>query len=99
MLPLEELEHFSLDGDEYEAFNTSGGLGTLCDTLAGRVRNLDYKSVRYPGHRALMKLLLDDLRSSDGATLKDILRVGDPRHHAGRGAGLRHRQRPARAAC
>ena len=27
--PLEEIEHFSLDGISYEAFNTSGGLGTL----------------------------------------------------------------------
>jgi len=49
-LPLEGLEHFLLDGTEYEAFNTSGGLGTLCETLEGRVRNLDYKTVRYPGH-------------------------------------------------
>lgn len=39
-LPLEGLEHFSLDGTEYEAFNTSGGLGTLCETWAGKVRNL-----------------------------------------------------------
>ena len=35
--PLEGLEQFSLDGVEYEAFNTSGGLGTLCETLRGRV--------------------------------------------------------------
>ncbi|HSQ72447.1 MAG TPA: saccharopine dehydrogenase NADP-binding domain-containing protein, partial [Rubrivivax sp.] len=47
VLPLEGMEHFSLDGTEYEAFNTSGGLGTLCETLAGRVMTLDYKSVRY----------------------------------------------------
>ena len=40
VLPLEGLEHFSLDGTEYEAFNTSGGLGTLCETLEGRVRTL-----------------------------------------------------------
>src|ERR1039458_7498802 len=33
--PLEEREQFSLDGVIYEAFNTSGGLGTLCDTLIG----------------------------------------------------------------
>jgi saccharopine dehydrogenase-like NADP-dependent oxidoreductase len=79
MLPLEGLEHFSLDGVEYEAFNTSGGLGTLCETLAGRVRTLDYKSVRYPGHRALMKMLLEDLRlAHDTATLKDILRRAVP---------------------
>ena len=50
-LALEEIEAFSLDGVAYEAFNTSGGLGTLCDTLAGRVENLNYKTVRYPGHR------------------------------------------------
>ena len=79
VLPLEGLEHFSLDGTEYEAFNTSGGLGTLCETWAGRVRNLDYKSVRYPGHQALMKMLLEDLQlKSDQQTLKDILRRSVP---------------------
>jgi saccharopine dehydrogenase-like NADP-dependent oxidoreductase len=78
-LPLEGLEHFSLDGIEYEAFNTSGGLGTLCETLAGRVRNLDYKTVRYPGHRDLMQFLLRDLRlDSDPDTLKHILRRAMP---------------------
>jgi saccharopine dehydrogenase-like NADP-dependent oxidoreductase len=79
VLPLEGLEHFSLDGTEYEAFNTSGGLGTLCETLAGRVRNLDYKSVRYPGHRFLMKMLLEELNlSKDQETLKDIMRRSIP---------------------
>jgi saccharopine dehydrogenase-like NADP-dependent oxidoreductase len=78
-LPLEGLEHFSLDGTEYEAFNTSGGLGTLCETFAGRVRNLDYKTVRYPGHRDLMKMLLDDLQlKSDQDTLKTIMRRSMP---------------------
>ena len=77
--PLEGLEHFSLDGTEYEAFNTSGGLGTLCETLAGRVESLDYKSVRYPGHRNLMQFLLEDLRlSSDRDTLKTIMRRSVP---------------------
>jgi len=60
--PLEELEEFSLDGILYEAFNTSGGLGTLCETLAGKVRNLNYRTIRYPGHAAIMKALLNDLR-------------------------------------
>ena len=79
VLPLEGLEHFSLDGTEYEAFNTSGGLGTLCETLAGRVRNLDYKSVRYPGHRFLMKMLLEELGlNKDQETLKDIMRRAIP---------------------
>ncbi|RIK95754.1 MAG: saccharopine dehydrogenase [Proteobacteria bacterium] len=60
--PLEEKESFSLDGIDYEAFNTSGGLGTLCETLAGRVDNLNYRTVRYPGHCEIMKTLIRDLR-------------------------------------
>ena len=76
---LEGLEHFSLDGVEYEAFNTSGGLGTLCETLKDQVETLDYKTVRYPGHRDLMKFLLEDLRLSDNQEkLKDILRGAVP---------------------
>lgn len=71
--PLEELERFSLDGIEYEAFNTSGGLGTLCETLEGKVNNLNYRTVRYPGHRDILKLLLQDLRLSERRDLmKDI---------------------------
>ncbi|MDD9947105.1 MAG: saccharopine dehydrogenase NADP-binding domain-containing protein [Myxococcales bacterium] len=64
VLPLEGLEEFSLDGVEYEAFNTSGGLGTLCETLAGKVDNLNYKTIRYPGHCDLMRFLCNDLRLS-----------------------------------
>ncbi|MDX1451348.1 MAG: saccharopine dehydrogenase C-terminal domain-containing protein [Oleiphilaceae bacterium] len=72
--PLEELEHFSLDGADYEAFNTSGGLGTLCETLSGKVRNLNYRTVRYPGHRDAMKLLIQDLRLGERPALfKEIL--------------------------
>lgn len=71
--PLEGYETFSLDGDEYEAFNTSGGLGTLCTTLMGKVKNLNYKTIRYLGHRDLMQFLLQDLRfSEDRDTLKRI---------------------------
>ena len=74
VMPLESLEAFSLDGVNYEAFNTSGGLGTLCDTLAGRVRNLNYMTVRYPGHRDAMKMLIRDLRLGQRRDLlKDIL--------------------------
>jgi saccharopine dehydrogenase-like NADP-dependent oxidoreductase len=77
--PLEEREEFSLDGILYEAFNTSGGLGTLCDTLSGRVRNLNYRTIRYPGHAALMKALLNDLRLRDRRdVLKDILENAVP---------------------
>jgi saccharopine dehydrogenase-like NADP-dependent oxidoreductase len=73
------LEEFSLDGILYEAFNTSGGLGTLCETLAGKVRNLNYRTIRYPGHAAIMKALLNDLRLRDRRELlKDILEHAVP---------------------
>jgi saccharopine dehydrogenase-like NADP-dependent oxidoreductase len=76
---LEEREEFSLDGVLYEAFNTSGGLGTLCETLAGRVRTLNYRTIRYPGHAAIMKALLHDLRLRDRRdVLKDILEQALP---------------------
>jgi saccharopine dehydrogenase-like NADP-dependent oxidoreductase len=76
---LEEREEFSLDGVLYEAFNTSGGLGTLCESLAGRVRTLNYKTIRYPGHAAIMKALLHDLRLKDRRdVLKDILERAVP---------------------
>ncbi|MFN4896232.1 MAG: saccharopine dehydrogenase family protein [Pseudomonadota bacterium] len=71
--PLEGYERFSLDGCEYEAFNTSGGLGSICQTLQGRVRDVTYKTIRYPGHRDLMAFLLDDLKfSSDRESLKKL---------------------------
>jgi saccharopine dehydrogenase-like NADP-dependent oxidoreductase len=71
--PLEGLENFSLDGVEYEAFNTSGGLGTLAETFAGRAKSLDYKSVRYPGHRDIIALLMNELKlNQDRDSLKKI---------------------------
>lgn len=64
---LEGLENFSFEGVEYEAFYTSGGVGSLIDTVTGehktvRETKLAYKTIRYPGHRDLMKFLLQDLR-------------------------------------
>ncbi len=59
---VEALEHPVLG--ELEAFHTSGGSSTLPTTYAGRVRTLEYKTLRYPGHarlaRALFELGLDD---------------------------------------
>jgi saccharopine dehydrogenase-like NADP-dependent oxidoreductase len=79
VLPLEGLEQFSIDGVRYEAFNTSGGLGTLCESLAGRVRELNYKTVRYVGHRDTVALLVNELRLSERRELlKDILERAVP---------------------
>jgi saccharopine dehydrogenase-like NADP-dependent oxidoreductase len=60
-MPLDGVERITIDGTEYEAFNTSGGVATMCQTFAGRVGDLNYKTMRYPGHRDLMKFLLQDL--------------------------------------
>jgi saccharopine dehydrogenase-like NADP-dependent oxidoreductase len=79
VLPLEGYEQFSLDGVRYEAFNTSGGLGTLCESLQGHVRELNYKTVRYSGHCRQMQLLVNELRLSERRDiLKDILEHAVP---------------------
>ena len=79
VLPLEGLEHFSVDGVRYEAFNTSGGLGTLCETLKGKVRTLNYKTVRYQGHRDLAAFLANELQLSHRRDIfKDLLEHAVP---------------------
>lgn len=79
VLPLEGIEHFSLDGVRYEAFNTSGGLGTLCDTLEKRVRELNYKTIRYQGHRDYMAFLVNELQLGQRREiLKEILENAIP---------------------
>lgn len=71
---LEGVESVMIDGIAYEAFNTSGGLGTLAETLAGKVRDMSYKTLRYPGHVEIMKLLLHGLGlSDDKETMRRIL--------------------------
>ncbi|MFN8659495.1 MAG: saccharopine dehydrogenase C-terminal domain-containing protein [Candidatus Obscuribacterales bacterium] len=42
-----------------EAFNTSGGISTLPTTLGDKVKHLDYKAIRYPGHCQQVRLLRD----------------------------------------
>ena len=76
---LSELDTFSVDGVRYEAFHTSGGLGTLCKTLEGKARIVNYKTVRYPGHRDLIRFLLDELNlRGQRAELKRILERAIP---------------------
>jgi len=59
--PLEGLETILINGLVLEAFTTSGGLGTMCETYAGTVQELNYKTIRYPGHCELMRFLLGEL--------------------------------------
>ncbi|MDH4195310.1 MAG: saccharopine dehydrogenase NADP-binding domain-containing protein [Nitrospirota bacterium] len=80
LLPLEGYETISIDGLLYEAFNTSGGLGTLADTYAGTVRTMNYKTLRYPGHCEKIHLLMNDLKlNDDRETLKRILEKAVPK--------------------
>ncbi len=59
--PMEWLETVYVNGTKLEAFTTSGGLGTMCETYLGRVDNLDYKTMRYPGHMELMNFFFHEL--------------------------------------
>ncbi|MFU8815882.1 MAG: saccharopine dehydrogenase family protein [Pseudomonadales bacterium] len=74
--PMEWIETVHVNGVRLEAFTTSGGLGTMCDTYKGRARNLDYKTMRYPGHASLMnfffhELLMREDRELAGRILKN----------------------------
>lgn len=78
--PLEGLEKINLDGLDYEAFNTSGGIGSLGDSYYKKIVNLSYKTIRYPGHCEKMKFLMNDLRmNEDRETLKRIMEHAIPR--------------------
>jgi lysine 6-dehydrogenase len=72
---LSELEtvRFPEPWGELEAFQTSGGISTLPQTLRGRVRNLDYKTIRYRGHCDKFRLLLElGLCAEEPVRLRDV---------------------------
>lgn len=74
-VPLDDIEllDFPEPVGTLEAFNTSGGVSTLCDSYAGRVSNLDYKTLRYPGHALAMRWLLElGLFSSDPVEVEGV---------------------------
>ncbi|MHB1948781.1 MAG: saccharopine dehydrogenase family protein [Gammaproteobacteria bacterium] len=74
LMPLDDLEQIKLDGLTYEAFNTSGGIGSLAQTYKGRVKSINYKTIRYPGHCEKMRFLMNDMKLNyDRDTLKRIL--------------------------
>jgi lysine 6-dehydrogenase len=76
--PLTEVEEieFPEPFGTLEAFTTSGGLSTLARTFAGKARDMDYKTIRYPGHAAKMRTLLDL-----GFFSTDTLTVGETEFH------------------
>ncbi|MDV7340340.1 saccharopine dehydrogenase C-terminal domain-containing protein [Terasakiella sp. A23] len=77
--PMEWLETIYIDGMQFEAFTTSGGLGSMCETYLGRAQNLDYKSIRYPGHAKLMNFFFHELlMREDRAKAGEILTHAKP---------------------
>lgn len=76
---LDGLEYINIEGQEFEAFTTSGGLGTMCETYEGKVDTLNYKTIRYPGHARLMRFLMYELiMKKDKQQLEDILKNAKP---------------------
>ena len=72
--PLENKEEIQIDGLKYEAFNTSGGIGSLTRSYKGKLNTLNYKTIRYPGHCDRIRFLMQDLKlGQDTETLKKIL--------------------------
>lgn len=72
MVPaLDGIEVINIEGQEFEAFSTSGGLGTLCETYEGKLDTLNYKTIRYPGHCKLMRFLLYELILKDQRELTE----------------------------
>ena len=79
--PLADVEEltFPKPFGKLEAFNTSGGSSTLPYTFRGRVKSLDYKTIRYPGHCTKFRLLFDlGLTSMKPVTVDGVKMV--PRH-------------------
>ena len=55
-----EIESLEFDGfPPLEAFQTSGGTSTLPETFLGKIRELDYKTIRYAGHCDKFKTMID----------------------------------------
>jgi len=65
--PLSERATIIIDGIMYEENLTSGGAADLPDALSGKVRSLDYKTLRHPGHYAWLQEQLDNLENTPDA--------------------------------
>jgi len=66
---LSDTETILIDGIKYEDDFTSGGAADLPKALAGKVKNLNYKTLRYPGHydwaRSIINSVPDDQSKID----------------------------------
>jgi lysine 6-dehydrogenase len=77
--PMDEVEDLEFKGiGKLEAFTTSGGAAWLPEIYKGKIKKLDYKTIRYPGHavifRSILKLgLADEDEVAPGITPRKIL--------------------------
>jgi len=70
------IHNLKINGQDYEAFNTSGGIGTFAKTLAEQDKSCiyaDYKTIRRIGHLDYIDFLFNDLRLKNDM-LVDIFR-------------------------
>jgi saccharopine dehydrogenase (NAD+, L-lysine-forming) len=58
---MEWIETVYVEGSCWKRSPRSGGLGTICETFHCKVANVDYKSMRYPGHMRLMNFFFHEL--------------------------------------
>ena len=71
-----ELEPLAFDNfPPLEAFQTSGGTSTLPDTFLGKIKELDYKTIRYAGHCDKFKTMIDLGLCSSDEIVADYVKV------------------------
>jgi len=71
------LENVYIDAQKYDAFHTSGGIGTLAETYENAYSgmNIDYKTLRYPGHYDYIHFMKTDLQMSPEVMQKHLLEI------------------------
>lgn len=79
MSPLQMKESLVIENVQLEAFTTSGGLGTMCESFEGKCNHLSYKTIRYKGHCELMRFMLHELELKEHiSTLSEWLYKAKP---------------------
>lgn len=79
-ISLSERETLIIDGRTYEADLTSGGAADMPDALAGKVKDLDYKTIRYVGHYDWAMKQLSNLGNSPSKIqdFQDLMELNIP---------------------
>ncbi len=73
MTELESLEFENFPA--LEAFQTSGGTSTLPETFSGKIKELDYKTIRYAGHCERFKTMIDLGLCSSEEIVADYVKI------------------------